>query len=174
MPLAEIAGVTIGLCQQSLDLVGVPEERKRQPTSVLEAQFSAPFGVAVGLRHGRMGWSDYATELFDPEVRALMARTKAVHDAEVEALFPAQVGGRVTLTTASGNAFSELVPIPKGEVENPLSEADLRAKFDGLVAPYVGAAGASALFGWILELERQPALGTYFDLTLPRPAGRRC
>ncbi|MBI2756546.1 MAG: MmgE/PrpD family protein [Chloroflexi bacterium] len=171
VPSAEIASATVGLCRQSLDLVGWPEDRKQQPTSVIEAQFSAPFGVAVGLRHGRLGWSDYATELCDPTIRALMSRIHSVHDADVEALFPSQVAGRVTITTQSGQSFSELVPIPRGEPENPLSEAELRAKFDGLVLPYLGSDGATALFAWILDLEHQPGLDTFFDLALPRIGG---
>lgn len=167
VPLEDVAAVTIGLCQQSLDLVGIPNARKQHPTNVLEGQFSAHFGVAVGLRHGRMGWHDYSTQLFDADVRELMLRTFAEHDAEVEAQFPAQVGGRVTVKTRSGQSLSEFVPIPKGEPEHPMTRADLRAKFNGLVEPYLGAAGATRLFEWILTLEDHPSLDEYFDLATP-------
>jgi 2-methylcitrate dehydratase PrpD len=164
----DIASVTIGLCQQSLELVGWPDVRKREPKSVLEGQFSGHFGVAVGLRCGRMGWQDYATQLFDPKIRALMARTYAVHDPEVEAQFPAQVGGRVSLRTESGQSYSEFVTVPKGEPENPLSEVDLRAKFDGLVEQHLGTENAAALFEWILRVVEQPDVESYFDLAVPR------
>jgi 2-methylcitrate dehydratase PrpD len=118
----------------------------------------------VGLRRGHMGWGDYATELFDPEIRDLMARTSAVHDSEVEAQFPAQVAGRVTVQTRAGQTLSEFVPVPKGEPENPLTPADLRAKFDGLVEAHIGAGRAASLFDWILRLEDQSDLAEYFNL----------
>src|SRR5205823_2285343 len=158
-----IAHVKIGLCQQSLDLVGWPEERKRDPKNILEGQFSAHFGVAVGLRSGQMGWQDYATQLFDPDIRALMARTQVEHDPEVEARFPAQIAGRLTVSTRAGQLFSEFAPIPKGEPENPLTHDDLRSKFNGLVTPYLGTNGAAELFDWVLHLEEQPSLDRYFD-----------
>ncbi|MCA1645294.1 MAG: MmgE/PrpD family protein [Chloroflexi bacterium] len=161
----DIDSVVIGLCQQSMDLVGCPEDRKRDPKNVLEGQFSAHFGIAVGLRLGHMGWHDYGTQLFDPEIRALMARTCVQHDAQVEAQFPAQVGGRVTVGTQSGKSLSSFVPIPKGEPENPLTLPDLKAKFNGLVEPHIGAEQAAELFGWILDLEQQLSISAYFDLT---------
>jgi 2-methylcitrate dehydratase PrpD len=168
LTIDDIDAVTIGLSQQSLDLVGWPEERKGNPRNVLEGQFSAHFGVAVGLRLGQMGWQDYATQLFDPDIRALMARTHVEHDHEVEAHFPAQVAGRLTVSTRAGQSFSEFAAVPKGEPENPLTQDDLRSKFNGLVTPYLGPDGATELFDWVLHLEEQPSVERYFELALPR------
>src|SRR3546814_5130697 len=80
-----------------------------------------------------MAWDSYKL-LDDPAIRAMLPKVNCVHDDEIEAEFPANMSGRITIR-ARGRAFSRKVIIPLGEPANFLSEDALLAKFEGLVKP---------------------------------------
>jgi 2-methylcitrate dehydratase PrpD len=167
----DIEAVTIGLSDKGLDLVGRPQERKRRARNVVDGQFSMHFVGAVALREGRFVWESYRF-VGDPAIDALCDRIDVVVDPAVEAIYPAKLGGRVTLKTRLGE-ISELVEVPKGEPENFLSEAEMRAKFLGLVAPYFAADAGAALADRLLGVERERDIGGLlrrFAAAPPHPA----
>jgi 2-methylcitrate dehydratase PrpD len=59
----------------------------------------------------------------------------------------------VTLHTSRGQ-FQTTVEYPRGNPENPLSDAELVAKFDSLVTPIVGRASSEELRAVILDLSQ--------------------
>jgi 2-methylcitrate dehydratase PrpD len=72
----------------------------------------------------------------------------------------------VQITTARG-AFETYVRVPKGEPANFLSAAELRAKFDGLVAPYLPRERADALARALLGLYEARDIGAVLRLARP-------
>ena len=56
------------------------------------------------------------------------------------------------MRTSRGH-FEAFVAVPKGEPENFVTMAELRAKFDGLTGPYLEAGERDALATTILSLE---------------------
>src|SRR3546814_11970897 len=78
-----------------------------------------------------MAWDSYKL-LDDPAIRAMLPKVNCVHDDEIEAEFPTNMSGRITIR-ARGREFSRKVIIPLGEPANFLSEDALLAKFEGLV-----------------------------------------
>ncbi len=139
----EIDGVTLGLSKAGMLLIGEPAEKKADPRNVVDGQFSGPFVVAVALATGGMGWDSYRL-LDDPVVRRLLPRIVCAHDPAIEAEFPTNMAGKVTVR-ARGRVFERVVLVPRGEPGNFLSEAELREKFMGLAAPVLGVAPAEAL-----------------------------
>jgi 2-methylcitrate dehydratase PrpD len=113
--------------------------------------------VACALVHGHFGWDSYA-RLHEAPLRGMMAKVTCVEDPEVQAEFPANMSGRLTLR-ARGREFSRMVVVPKGEPGNFLSEAELRAKFHGLADAVLGAEDAVRLADAVLGLPR-PATST--------------
>lgn len=156
----EIDGITYGLSRAGLLLVGAPIEHKRDPRNVVDAQFSAPLVLSAALVQGGMGWDSYA-RLHDPVIRALLPKIDCIHDPEIEAEFPTNMSGRVTIA-ARGHVFSHKVIVPLGEPSNFLTGEALHGKFMGLAAPVLGPARAEALAAAALDLA---ALGTIQDLT---------
>ncbi len=149
---AEIEQVTLGLPRAGLLLVGEPAEQKSNPQNVVDGQFSGPFVIATALATGAMGWDSYRL-LQDPDIRRLLPRIACVFDAGVEAEFPRAMAGRLTLQ-ARGQTLSRFVHYAKGEPENFLTEAELRAKFAGLTGSVLGADRAAHLADEVLAMDQ--------------------
>ncbi len=164
----EIEAVEIGLPRTGWNIIGDPEERKHNPRSIVDGQFSMPFLAAVALRQGSMGWDDYASHLTDPKTLELCRRVTTVVDARAEAEFPRQMSGVATVRTARGD-FERFVAVPKGEPETFPSEAELRAKFAGLAGPYLAPARIGALVDALLSLDEAEDIGALLHLS--REAG---
>ncbi|PWC29899.1 MmgE/PrpD family protein [Teichococcus aestuarii] len=148
----EIEAVTLGISRAGMLLVGEPAERKANPQNIVDGQFSGPFVIATALSTGQMGWDSYAL-LKDDGIRAMMQRVRCENDPEIEAEFPANMSGKLTVR-ARGQDFVRTVIVPKGEPDNFLTEAELRAKFSGLADAVLGPERATALAETIGRMDR--------------------
>ena len=162
----EIEAVTMGLPNKGMLLVGAPLARKQEPRNVVDGQFSGPFVVSCALVHGHFGWDSYA-RMDEPVLRDTMRKIVCVEDPEVQAVFPANMSGKLTIR-ARGQEFSRMVVVPKGEPGNFLSEAELRAKFHGLADAVLGAEGAARLADGVLRLASAPDVHGLLRLGAPR------
>lgn len=161
----QIDAVTLGLPNAGMQLIGDDIERRRNPRSTVDGQFSGPFVIACALATGGLGWDSYKL-LDDPMIRALLPKIDCVPDPEIEALVPARMGGKLTIRTC-GETFTETVTIAKGEPENFLAEDELRSKFSGLAVPVLGTDRASALADAVLTLDAAPSVGGLMRLAVP-------
>ena len=85
----DVEGVTIGVLSGGYKLIASPEEEKANPKTVVDMQFSMPFGAAVALAYGRASLQEYADGVPDrPEVRRIMQQVKCVTDPELGRPFP--------------------------------------------------------------------------------------
>jgi len=155
----EVQKITYGLSTAGMLLVGAPAETKQNPTNIVSAQFSAPFVLSTALATGAMTWDSYQN-LDDPVIRHLLPRVQCVHDAEIEAEFPANMSGKITIH-ARGREFVKTVIVPLGEPSNFLSKDALLAKYQSLAKPSLGAQ-AQVLARAALEFD---ALDRIADLT---------
>jgi 2-methylcitrate dehydratase PrpD len=153
----EIEAAVYGVSNAGMLLVGAPADKKADPRNIVDAQFSGPFVLSSALAHGRMDWDSYGL-LEDPVIRALLPKVRCEFDPEIEAEFPANMSGKLTLT-ARGGTLVKTVITPKGEPGNFLSEAELAAKFASLAGPVMGAAAADALQSAVLGLDRAGDVG---------------
>jgi 2-methylcitrate dehydratase PrpD len=147
----EIEGATLGLSRAALLLVGEPADRKADPRNIVDAQFSGPFVIATALATGKMDWDSYRL-LDDPLIRGLLPRVVCAHDPDIEAEFPANMSGKLSLR-ARGQVYVRTVVVPRGEPANFPSESELRHKFDGLARTIMGEAHADRLAGDVLRLD---------------------
>ena len=148
----EIETVTLGVSRAAMLLIGEPAEKKANPANIVDAQFSGPFVVAAALTTGTMAWDSYKL-IGDSAIQALMRRMDCVNDPEIEAEFPANMSGKLTIR-ARGQDFTKTVVVPKGEPSNFLTEAELRLKFAQLADPVLGATAADALAAKVLRFDR--------------------
>jgi 2-methylcitrate dehydratase PrpD len=109
------------------------------------AKMSIPYATAVGFLYGRAGLQEFSEEAVrDTEILALTGKVRVSADDALSAVFPGIQAAVVTVRTADGE-YSDRVDFPKGEPENPLTDAEFRARYDGLMS-YAGvdpAAGAA-------------------------------
>ncbi len=135
---SEIASISIGLPRKGMDLTALPQDYRRKPNGVVGGQFSMHFTGAVAAQTGSLTWDDYARYLSDPTTLELAQRIDVQEDADMDAIYPERMGGKVTLRFADGVTKSRCVEIPRGEPEN-FPEADMhRAKFLSLARPVLG------------------------------------
>ena len=104
------------------------------------ARFSAQFNLAVLILHGQDGLRNMMESeltlkaLQDPAIREVMKRVEVVADDELEANFPHQWSSVVEVRTRAGALEDKRVDYPLGEPEFPMTDEQLRSKFDKLVA----------------------------------------
>ncbi|MCZ6605490.1 MAG: MmgE/PrpD family protein [Alphaproteobacteria bacterium] len=162
----EIESVEIGLPEAGWSIVGNPIADKQNPKNDVEGQFSMPFVAAVALRQGGFEWDDYARHLADPETLRLCARVTAIVDPQAQAEYPALMSGVARVRTPRGE-FEKFVAAPKGEPENFVTATELRAKFDGLIGPYLTAGARDDLAAALLALETADDIGALLRMTCP-------
>ena len=163
----DIDEIEIGLPQTGWNLTADPLSHKQHPKNVVDGQFSMPFCAAVILREGGMTWDDYAKHLNDQDTRALCAKVDVVVDPLAEEEFPANMAGVARIKT-NGKTYERFVAVPKGEPENFMSQAEFRAKFEGLCEPYLGSTGANQLANTILTLEETNSIKSVMELSRPQ------
>jgi len=159
----DVTRLRVGMAQRSVQVVGEPQERRRQPRNVVDCQFSTHLCMAVALKHGRLGWNDYEPALQDPEIFDLMQRVEVFQDADCEANFPVAFSAVIELTTRHGDVWREFVRAPQGEPDTMPDAAALRRKFSQLVTPSLGAEGEARLFNTILALDRDQPVSSLFN-----------
>lgn len=108
---------------------------KKEPRDGLQGKFSVYHGCAVGLIHGRAGEDEFSDAVVnDPRVVALRDKVVATVDDGID-----EAAVRVTAVLADGRRVEVRVDHAIGSLQNPLTDAQLEAKFSDLVAPVLGA-----------------------------------
>ncbi|HET7636106.1 MAG TPA: MmgE/PrpD family protein [Candidatus Limnocylindria bacterium] len=149
----QVEHVDLGVLSLATDLVSHPIERKRDPASIVDAQFSAPYAAAVALVTGRAGMRQFSDELIgNAQIRRLMAATDCHTDPALDATYPDGMPGSVRFRMRDGRILESRVDFPLGEPENALSRAELVARFAELSASSVDADAAGALAQRLLSL----------------------
>ena len=131
----EIERVDIAILDAGFDLVAEPVEQKMDPMSVVDAQFSMPFGAALAILRKDAFLDRYQmNEINDPEIREFMKRIRCLRDPELNNDFPRKWPARVVVHTTDGRNFEHRLDHPKGDPENPLSWDEVIDKFTTLAA----------------------------------------
>jgi len=140
-----------------------------EPDDILGAQFSLPFSLALRLERGSNGFWDYRDEdLKDPDLLA-MARKVKVTAPETGAWLN---GMGVEIEAVDGSKNHAFVEFPKGSPENPMSDAEVDAKFHAMVDPVTGAAHAQKIIDAVWQLETMRNIDDLIRL-LTTPAAAR-
>lgn len=123
----------------------------------IAAQMNLPYTAAVTLIDGTAFIDGYTDDrLADPAILALADRVKVVVAPDLDALGKDEMRAvRVTLTTKTGERCTESVHYRSGHWKNPLSDADLVAKFRDLATRVVTDAAAAEIERIVLDLENQ-------------------
>jgi 2-methylcitrate dehydratase PrpD len=130
-----------------------PRERKLNPTSVVDAQFSAPFAVATSIVRRRAFIEEYSEEgIRNPEVLAMARKVRWEIDPEAERLWPSRYPCEVEIALKDGRRLKSRVEWPKGDPENPVSTEEVRAKFATLATPVIGDKGVITAYDRISDL----------------------
>lgn len=130
---SHISRIEIAVLEAGWGIVAEPHDKKYHPATVVDTQFSMPFGAAVAALEGVAGLDQFTAEKArSPKVRELMNKVALVKDPSIEDTFPREWPARVTIELSHGPSYEKFVRYPKGDPENPLSWDELAAKFRAL------------------------------------------
>ena len=122
-----------------------------------QARFSAEYCVARALTGGALTESDFRDGF---GVSPLTGKVTRELDETVP---PGAKDVTVTVRLADGRELSATSTAPKGHPANPMSEADLRAKFAACTAEALPAGRRDAIFDRLTHIDREPAADGLVD-----------
>jgi 2-methylcitrate dehydratase PrpD len=125
---------------------------KKAPRTGLESKFSVYHAVAAAMATGRAGEREFSdTAARDPAVVALRDRVSATVDRAIAA---DQV--RIAVWLKDGRRLEKYVEHAIGSAENPMSDAQLEAKFKGLAEDILPPDRVNKLIELCWNLEKAP------------------
>jgi 2-methylcitrate dehydratase PrpD len=146
---ADVAHIRVGGYRATLEVTG-----RKAVATPFEGRFSTPFTVATALVHGSVRLAAFEpARLRDPVVQALTQRVDVELDAQCVADFPGRRSARLAITLKDGRVLERYQATRHGDPDDPLTDAELAAKFRELATPAVGAPEADALLAALLRLD---------------------
>lgn len=126
------------------------------PTSVVGAKMSVPYSVAVFLKAGRAGPQEFEPSSFkDREILSLARKVEVKEDPELTRLVPEKRPAIVKIKMIDGGKYQDRVDLPKGEPENPMSDYEIRKKFEDLSSPSRSAEEIKNIIEIVENTEKQ-------------------
>lgn len=140
---------------------------KGRPATGLDGKFSSSHCAAVAMVDGAAGLSQFTDERVDaPEVVAMRERVRFDFDDTLP-----KDAATVTLSLSDGRELTRETKHNKGTPANPMSDAELSAKFTDNAQPTLGAAGSRALLDLLWRFDEIEDVGEV--LRACRPADPR-
>jgi 2-methylcitrate dehydratase PrpD len=128
-----IAEVRVGVNRQAHEAVCTPKEIRKNPKTVVQAQFSVPFTVAAALIDGNVTLAHFTDQAFARnDIHALTQKVQPYTHEQIEreqgrGVTPAAV----EIEMQDGQVFSLRVDAPLGHPINPMLPKDFEAKAQG-------------------------------------------
>ncbi|RWJ06110.1 MAG: MmgE/PrpD family protein [Mesorhizobium sp.] len=120
--------------------------------SAQEARFSLQYCLAADLMLGTVRLEAFTPRaLARRDIRQMMPRIAVVEDAELAAAYPRRRMARLVVDLVDGRQLQHLQQTRKGDPEDPLSDHELVAKYEELVAGRLDPSAAAALRDLILD-----------------------
>ena len=166
----QVEKIRLGLLRAGAHLIADPMEKKYHPQSIVDAQFSMPFGAAVALLYGKAGVEEFQVGVIQSQpLREIMRKVECVVDPELELTFPRQWRGTAEIVTNNGKSYSATVEYPKGDPENPLSWEEMTERFHDLAGQMMKKEQRLRIFEEVRRLENVKDLRKWSPLLLRKP-----
>ena len=148
LPAENISRILLSVHPLVLELTG-----KKSPQDGLEAKFSVYHAVAAAMVFGQVGESQFSdAAVHDPATVALRGKVETAID---HSLAEDQV--RITITMNDGRRFEKFVEHAIGSAKNPMTDAQLEAKFVGLTQGILAADRIRNLIELCWTIEKCPS-----------------
>ena len=145
-------------------IVCEPVDEKVAPATQAHGRVCLQYTIAEALSLGALGRTAYESYR-DPAIRALARRVHYYVDADYPG--PGRFKGAVHIALRDGRKIEVTQEHNLGSPENPMSEAELRAKFDDNAACVLDAAQRERLARAIADVERLADVSVISRLTVP-------
>ena len=146
------------------------EPEKWNPQTRETADHSIPWLVASALRHGPVTPASFAPDrIASPTLRELMSRMTLTESPDFTARYPAEYNCRITITAPEGATHSAHTPWPKGHRRNPMTDAEVDAKFRSFADPLLSNNQCGQALSTIRALDTLPDLEPVYDSLVIQP-----
>jgi len=163
----DIAGVEIRTFHYATRLAG------HEPQTLDDLAYSIAFPVAAMIVRGDFGPDELTREtLNNADILRISRATRLIDDAEMTARSVQQRWAEVTLVLRDGTRLTAPPGTPRGDADQPLSDAEIGAKFHRFADPVWGRAQAAELAALCSGFDRldAPEFERLLDLLLTTPA----
>lgn len=152
----EIVSVEVTASQGAADALHYTD-----PDTGLEGKFSMQYPIAVALTTGQVGLAAFDDEnIHDPEVQAVRKRVTFEVDPDLP-YDPYKT--TVHIETTNGESHERVQDKPPGTPHNPLSDTELREKFEMCVAKAAAEIDTETTYTELNSLREQETLTTILD-----------
>ena len=146
-------------------IVCEPVAEKRRPNSDSHGRVSLQYTLAEAMHAGRLGKDAYqASSLQNPEILRLADSVTYIVDPTFPG--PERFKGQVKVTLHNGAVHEAIEEHNRGSAKNPMSTADLVAKFEENAAGVLAPAQAKQLVAAIFELENSASATALVQLAI--------
>jgi 2-methylcitrate dehydratase len=148
----DVERVEVRTLARAADILCDPS--KYDPRSKETADHSLPWCLAAALGRGKVTTDEFSDSALEDEgIRKHLRKVVAVVDAEAEAAFPDRQLCTVTLHTTDKRELSARVEYPKGDPRDPMSNAEIRVKFDALCGAAIPPPQRDRIWAAVAEIE---------------------
>lgn len=161
---AAIVSVHIDTFQASYEIIAKDPE-KWQPKTRETADHSLPYITVVALEDGKITSQSFdLARIRSPRTQEFLAKhTTVAEKPELTAGYPDGIPNTVTVTLSDGRVLSRTVRYPRGHARNPMSDAEVIAKFETNVATRLSPEKARALREAVWSLDTCVDAGTLLE-----------
>ena len=162
---ADVASIDCPVAEFNVSIVCEPVAEKCAPATEAHGRVCLQFTLAEALARGELGRSAYSDAARrDPEILALA--TRVTYHVDPAFPPPGQFKGAVRVTLKDGRVFDEVEEYNRGSAENPMTEAELRAKFDDNAASILSADERARLVDAVARTETLDDAGSLVGLAV--------
>ncbi len=114
----------------------VPEDIRKHPTTIVQAQFSIPYCCAAALVNGKVGLGDFTEEgLLREDVQAMAAKVDGVIDPEIEKNYRARICPvDLIIEMEDGTVYKHHLETRLGNPKKPMTDKDFYEKMSDCIA----------------------------------------
>ncbi len=157
--LADIAHVDVAITKYA-----ARRYTDKYPHSAENAKFSGPYLAAYTFVHGAPMLAAFTETALEDETVRTFAQKVSLSIYQDYADLLEESPAKVTVTLNDGRKLERSKYYPSGSVQAPMSEAQIRAKFDICAAQAVDRATSDKIYAKLRVLGDQPALDDFWPL----------
>jgi 2-methylcitrate dehydratase PrpD len=162
---ADVLRIECPVAEFNVSIVCEPVEEKRAPASQAHCRVCLQYTLAEALYCGKLGRDAYEDhQRLNPEIAALARTVEYYVDPEFPG--PGRFKGAVRVTLKDGRVLTEVEEYNRGSAENPMSQAELRAKFDDNASGMLTAEARDRLAREIGRTENLSDVSTLVGLSI--------
>jgi 2-methylcitrate dehydratase PrpD len=163
---ADVARIECPVAEFNVSIVCEPAAEKCAPATQAHCRVCLQYTMAEALYAGSLGKNAYSDAMrLNPEVLELARKVEYAVDPAFPG--PGRFKGAVRVTLKDGRVFEEIEEYNRGSAENPMSDVELRAKFDDNASGFLSATQRDRLAREIAQAENLADARVLVALTSP-------